>query len=145
MGSKRIASARWEGNLKEGKGTFNTSSGALKSIPYSFKTRFENEPGTNPEELIGAAHAGCFSMALAAGLAEKGMTPESVETTATVTLEPVDGKPTVSAIQLDVVARIPGADDAKFQTIAADTKENCPISRLLKPGTKITLNARLQT
>lgn len=142
---KRAASARWEGNLKDGKGTMSTSSGAIKETPFSFRTRFEDSPGTNPEELIGAAQAGCFSMALSAGLAEKGMTPERVDTTATVTLEPVDGKPTVSAIHLEVVARIPGADAAKFQAIAADTKENCPISRLLKPGTKITMNARLES
>lgn len=141
---KRVASARWEGNLKEGKGTMSTSSGALKGVPYSFRTRFEDSPGTNPEEMIGAAHAGCFSMALSAGLADQGMTPKSVETTATVTLEPVGGKPTVSAIHLDVVARIPGADPGKFQAIAADAKENCPISRLLKPGTSISMSARLE-
>jgi len=141
---KRVASARWEGNLKEGKGTMSSSSGALKELPFSFRTRFEEAPGTNPEELIGAAQAGCFSMALSAGLSEQGMTPQSVATTATVTLEPVDGKPTVSGIHLDVVAKIPGADDAKFQAVAAETKEQCPISRLLKPGTKITMNARLE-
>lgn len=142
--SKRVATARWEGNLKEGKGTMSTSSGAIRETPFSFRTRFEEAPGTNPEELIGAAQAGCFSMALSAGLADGGMTPQSVETTATVTLEPVNGKPTVSGIHLEVVAKIPGADAAKFQAIAADTKENCPISRLLKPGTTITMNARLQ-
>jgi osmotically inducible protein OsmC len=142
--SKRVASARWEGNLKEGKGSMSTASGAFKGVPFSFRTRFEEAPGTNPEEMIGAAQAGCFSMALSAGLADKGMTPQSVDTTATVTLEPVDGKPTVTGIHLDVVAKIPGGDDAKFQAIAAETKEQCPISRLLKPGTKITMNARLE-
>lgn len=144
MGSKRTASARWEGNLKEGKGTLDTSSGVLKNVPYSFKTRFENEPGTNPEELVGAAHAGCFSMALAAGLSERGMTPTRVATTATVSLDTVDGKPTVGSIHLEVTATIPGGDDGKFQAVAADTKENCPISRLLKPGTTITMKARLE-
>lgn len=142
--SKRIATARWEGNLKEGKGTMSGSSGAFKGMPYSFRTRFEDAPGTNPEELIGAAHAGCFSMALSAGLADAGMTPESVDTTAAVTLEPVDGKPTVTGIHLEVVARIPGADAAKFAAIADGTKQGCPISRLLAPGTKITLNAKLE-
>ena len=142
--SKRGASARWEGNLKEGKGTMSTATGALKEVPFTFHTRFGDAQGTNPEEMIGAAQAGCFSMALSHGLAEQGMTPQSVDTTATVTLEPVDGKPTIIGIHLDVVAKIPGADDAKFQAIAAETKEQCPISRLLKPGTKITMNARLE-
>lgn len=142
--SKRGASARWEGNLKEGNGSMSTASGAFKGLPFHFRTRFEEAPGTNPEEMIGAAQAGCFSMALSHDLSEQGMTPQSVDTTATVTLEPVDGKPTITGIHLDVVAKIPGADEAKFQAIAANTKDNCPISRLLKHGTKITMNARLE-
>jgi len=141
---KRTGSARWEGNLKGGRGTVSTASGALKNVPYTFSMRFEEAPGTNPEELVGAAHAACFSMALAATLSERGMTPTSVDTKATVTLEPVDGKPTVSSIHLETTAQVPNGDDAKFQAAAAETKDACPISRLLKPGTRITMSARLE-
>ena len=139
---KRTASARWEGNLKEGRGTMSTGSGALSKLPYSFRTRFEEQPGTNPEELIGAAHAGCFSMAFSAELGNAGFTPTHVATTATVTFEPVDGKPTVSAIHLEMSAKVPGIDAAKFQQIAEGAKQGCPISRLLK--TNITLSAKLE-
>ena len=140
---KRKGSAVWTGGLKEGKGTVSTESGVLKSAQYSFGTRFENGIGTNPEELIAAAHAGCFSMALSGQLGAASMTAESINTTATVTLEKTDAGFTVTAIHLDVVAKIPGADKAAFDTAAKNAKEGCPISRLLKPGTTITMDAKL--
>jgi osmotically inducible protein OsmC len=140
---KRTASARWEGSLKEGRGTMSSGSGAIAKLPYSFRTRFEDQPGTNPEELVGAAHAGCFSMAFSAELGNAGFTPSSVATTATVTFEPVDGKPTVSSIHLDMTAKVPGIDAVKFQQIAEAAKQGCPISRLLK--TNITLSAKLES
>jgi lipoyl-dependent peroxiredoxin len=139
---KRSASAVWKGDLKTGTGTMSTQSGALKDAAYSFVTRFEDKPGSNPEELIAAAHAGCFSMAFSAELGKAGLTPESVETTAEVTLEPVDGKPTVSRSHLRTRARVPGADQAKFDAAAAAAKAGCPISRLL--NTNITLEATLE-
>jgi osmotically inducible protein OsmC len=138
----RSASAVWKGDLKTGTGTMSTQSGALKDAAYSFVTRFEDKPGSNPEELIAAAHAGCFSMAFSAELGKAGLTPESVETTAEVTLEPVDGKPTVSRSHLRTRARVPGADQAKFDAAAAAAKAGCPISRLL--NTNITLDATLE-
>lgn len=138
----RKASAEWRGSLKEGRGTISGESGAISNLPYSFQTRFENEKGTNPEELIGAAHAGCFSMALSAGLGGAGMTPESIRTTAAVTLEKVEGGFAVTAVHLDVVAKIPGADRAAFEKAANDAKAGCPISKLL--NAKITMNARLE-
>ncbi len=137
----RKATARWEGGLKDGKGVVSGQSGAFKNLGYSFKTRFEESPGTNPEELIAAAHAGCFSMALSAELGKAGLTPQSVETTANVTLEMLPGGPTVTAIHLDVAARVPGADKAKFDAAADAAKKGCPISRLL--NAKITMGARL--
>jgi osmotically inducible protein OsmC len=140
---KRKGSAVWTGGLKDGKGTVSSESGVLKSAQYSFSTRFENGIGTNPEELIAAAHAGCFSMALSGQLGNAGMTAESINTTATVTLEKTDAGMTVTAIHLDVHAKIPGADPAAFDTAAKNAKEGCPISRLLKPGTTITMEAKL--
>ena len=137
----RKASAVWNGSLKEGKGTISTESKALSNAQYSFSTRFENGVGTNPEELIAAAHAGCFSMALSAQLGNAGITPESVETTASVTLEKTDAGFTVTKVHLDVAARIPGANAAAFEKAANDAKAGCPISRLLKA--EITMNARL--
>ncbi len=139
----RKASAVWQGGLKDGRGTVSTESGALSQLAYSFRTRFENEKGTNPEELIGAAHAGCFSMALSAQLGEAGMTPSRIETTATVTLEKETEGFAVTTIHLDVSATIPGADEAKFQAAANKAKEGCPISKLFKA--KITMQARLAT
>jgi len=139
----RKASAFWQGGLKDGRGTVSTESGALSQLAYSFRTRFENEKGTNPEELIGAAHAGCFSMALSAQLGEAGMTPSRIETTATVTLEKETEGFAVTTIHLDVSATIPGADEAKFQAAANKAKEGCPISKLFKA--KITMQARLAT
>ena len=138
----RKASAVWQGDLKSGKGTMTAPSGVMTNAAYSFATRFEEKPGTNPEELIAAAHAGCFSMAFSAELSKAGMTPERVETTAAVTLETVDGKPTVTKSHLTVKAKVPGADQAKFQEIANGAKAGCPISRLLKA--EITMEATLE-
>jgi len=138
----RKASAEWRGSLKEGKGTISGDSGAITNLPYSFKTRFENEKGTNPEELIGAAHAGCFSMALSAQLGGAGITPESIRTTAAVTLEKVGDGFGVTAVHLDVVAKIPGANRAAFEKAANEAKAGCPISKLL--NAKITMEARLE-
>ncbi|HZL71878.1 MAG TPA: OsmC family protein [Planctomycetota bacterium] len=138
---KRNASAVWKGGLKDGKGEVSTGSGALKSLPYSFTTRFEDAPGTNPEELIGAAHAGCFSMALSGQLGGMGMTAQSIATNATVTMEKLEAGWTVTAIHLDVTATIPGADAGAFQKAAQNAKAGCPISRLL--NTKITMDAKL--
>jgi lipoyl-dependent peroxiredoxin len=138
----RTANARWEGTLTEGTGVMRTGKGGLEGN-YSFKSRFEEGEGTNPEELIGAAHAGCFSMALSKGLADAGFTPVSIETTASVHLDRVDGAQTVTQIDLVTVANAPGIDDATFQKVAEGTKEGCPISRLLSPGAKITLSASL--
>lgn len=137
----RKASATWKGGLKDGKGTISTESGAVKNLPYDFRKRFENDPGTNPEELVGAAHAGCYSMALSLFAANAGLSLESVDTTAAVTLEAKGGGFAVTKIHLDVVAKLPGATPEQFAKIAEDTKNNCPISQLLKA--EITLNARL--
>jgi osmotically inducible protein OsmC len=139
----RKASAVWNGSLKEGKGTISTESGVLANTPYSFSTRFENARGTNPEELIAAAHAGCFTMALSAQLGNAGIKPEQLETTASVTLEKLDAGFTVTKIHLETKARIPGADKAAFEKAAQDAKTGCPISRLLKA--EITLATILQT
>jgi lipoyl-dependent peroxiredoxin len=138
---KRKASAVWQGGLKDGKGNISTASGVLSKTQYSFSTRFEEGAGTNPEELIAAAHAGCFSMALSHQLGEDGLTPKSIETEATLTMEKTDAGFTVTEIHLDVTANIPGTDDAKFQQIAEKAKTGCPISRLL--NTKITMTAKL--
>jgi osmotically inducible protein OsmC len=139
---KREASAVWRGDLKTGAGTISVKSGALKDASYSFGTRFENGAGTNPEELIGAAHAGCFSMALSAQLGNAGLKADSIETTATVTMDKVDPAGwTVTEVHLDTAARIPGATKEAFEKAANDAKAGCPISRLL--NTKITLSARL--
>src|SRR5688572_7396411 len=137
----RKASAVWQGDLKQGKGTISTESGVLKETQYSFTTRFENGVGTNPEELIAAAHAGCFSMALSAELGKANLTPTRIETTANVTMDKTDAGWTVTAVRLDTVATIPGAQPDVFQRIAEGAKAGCPISRLLKAD--ITLNARL--
>jgi osmotically inducible protein OsmC len=137
----RKASAVWKGSLKEGKGTISSDSGVLSDTPYSFSTRFENAKGTNPEELIAAAHAGCFTMALSAQLGNAGITPESLETTASLTLDKLDAGWTVTKIHLDVAARIPGAEKAAFDKAAENAKAGCPISRLL--NAQITMTARL--
>ena len=139
---QRKASAVWKGGLKDGKGTVSSSSGVLSNTPYSFTTRFENAPGTNPEELIAAAHAACFSMALSAQLSGANLPPESINTNATLTMEKLDSGWTITAVHLDVVARVPNADKAAFDTAAGNAKSGCPVSKLLKAD--ITMNARLE-
>jgi osmotically inducible protein OsmC len=138
---KQKASAQWQGSLKEGTGIMSTGSGALVDKPYSFKTRFEGEQGTNPEELIGAAHAGCFSMAFSMILGLAGFTPEKIATTATITLEPKDGGFAITASHLDVTASVPGLDDAQFQELAGKAKAGCPVSKVL--NATITMDAKL--
>jgi osmotically inducible protein OsmC len=140
---KRNANAEWRGGLKDGKGTISTDSGVLDSAQYSFSTRFEEGKGTNPEELIAAAHAGCFSMALSGQLGNAGLTAESIKTTASVKLEKTDAGFTVTEIHLNVAARVPGATEEQFETAANNAKAGCPISRLL--NAKITMEARLES
>jgi osmotically inducible protein OsmC len=139
---KRTASAVWTGDLKQGKGSISTQSGVLKETQYSFSTRFENGIGTNPEELIAAAHAGCFTMAASAALGKAGFTPEKLSTTAALTLEQVSGNWTITTVDLQMTARVPGIDKKKFDEIAADAKANCPVSRVL--NAKISLDAKLE-
>jgi len=141
MQINRTASAHWTGGLKDGKGLISTQSGALKDYPYGFASRFEGIAGTNPEELIGAAHAGCFSMALSGQLGNAGLTADSINTVAAVTLEKTDAGFTITKVHLDVTAKIPGASDEAFQTAAGNAKAGCPISRLLKA--EITMDAKL--
>jgi osmotically inducible protein OsmC len=138
----RTGSAVWSGGLKDGKGNLSTQSGVLKDTPYGFKTRFEDSPGTNPEELIAAAHAGCFTMALSAQLGEAGMTATRLETTASVSLDKADGGFAITAVHLTLVATIPGASEEAFKAAAMRAKEGCPVSKLLKAN--ITMDARLQ-
>ena len=138
---QRKGSAHWSGGLKDGKGTVSTASGVLNNAQYSFGTRFENGIGTNPEELIAAAHASCFSMALSAQLGNAGMTAESIDTTATVTLEKTDAGFTITSSHLEVNVKIPGADKAKFNEAAKAAETGCPISRVL--NAKITMDAKL--
>jgi osmotically inducible protein OsmC len=139
---KRKGSAVWSGGLKDGKGTVSTQSGVLNQAQYGFNTRFENGAGTNPEELLAAAHAGCFTMALSAQLGEAGMTAQKLETTATVSLDKVDGGFAIPAVHLELVATIPGASEAAFQEAARKAKEGCPVSKLFNAN--ITLDAKLQ-
>jgi osmotically inducible protein OsmC len=138
----RSASAVWHGNLKEGRGILSTQSGTLHEAQYSFGTRFENGVGTNPEELIAAAHAGCFTMALSGQLTSVELPPDSLETTATVTMEKTDDGPTVTKIHLVTRAKVPGIEKEKFDELAKKAKEGCPISRLLKAA-EISLDAQL--
>ena len=138
---KRKATAEWKGSLKEGKGSISTDSKVLSQAQYSFSTRFENGIGTNPEELIAAAHAGCFSMALSAELGKAGITPESIQTTATVTLDKLDAGWTITEVHLDVTGKIPNGDPKAFENAANTAKAGCPISRVL--NTKITMDAKL--
>ena len=139
---KRNASAVWKGGLKDGKGTISTDSGVLADTQYSFSTRFEDGKGTNPEELIAAAHAGCFSMALSGQLGAAGMTAERIGTTASVTLEKLDSGFAITAVHLTVTAKIPGADPAAFQTAANNAKAGCPVSKVL--NATITMDATLE-
>jgi lipoyl-dependent peroxiredoxin len=139
---KRKGSAVWRGGLKDGKGTVSTDSGVLSNTQYSFSTRFEDGKGTNPEELIAAAHAGCFSMALSAQLGNAGITAEQIQTTATVSLDKTDGGFSITAVHLDVTAKIPGADKQAFETAANNAKSGCPVSKVL--NATITMDAKLE-
>ncbi|HKW24543.1 MAG TPA: OsmC family protein [Terriglobales bacterium] len=139
---QRRASAEWKGSLKEGSGSVSSSSGVFSKTPFSFGTRFGDQPGTNPEELIAAAHAGCFSMALSAQLGTANLTPESIRTNATLTLEKLDSGWTITAVHLDVVGKVPKADAATFQKLADAAKTGCPVSKVL--NAKITMNAKLE-
>jgi lipoyl-dependent peroxiredoxin len=139
---KRSASAVWKGGLKDGNGTISTDSGVLSDTQYSFKTRFEEGNGTNPEELIAAAHAGCFSMALSNELGQAGLTADSIRTTAAVTLDKTDAGFAITAVHLDVSAKVPGADRQIFEAAASNAKAGCPVSKVL--NAQITMEARLE-
>jgi osmotically inducible protein OsmC len=143
MKINRHGSAQWQGGIKDGKGAISTESGALKNYPYGFASRFEGLPGTNPEELLAAAHAGCFTMALSLILGEAKLTAESMETSAKVTLEQVEGGYAITAVHLKLEARIPGADQETFEKLAGMAKAGCPVSKLFKAD--ITLDATLVT
>ncbi|CAI3790884.1 Peroxiredoxin OsmC [Pseudomonas sp. MM221] len=138
---KKTASAIWQGGLKDGKGLLSTESGALKQNPYGFNTRFEGTPGTNPEELIGAAHAGCFSMALSMMLGEAGLTADRIDTAAEVTLDKLPDGFAITAVHLVLRAKVPGASEAQFLEIANKAKEGCPVSKVL--NAEISLDAAL--
>ena len=138
---KTQGSATWKGGIKDGVGSISTKSGALSAYPYGFASRFEGKPGTNPEELIGGAHAGCFTMALSLILGEAKLTAEHMETTAEVSLDQVDGGYAITAVHLTLRAKIPGTDQATFEGLAAKAKAGCPVSKLLKA--EITLDAQL--
>ena len=141
MKINRHGSAVWEGGIRDGKGAISTESGALKSYPYGFASRFEGKPGTNPEELIAAAHAGCFTMAFSLILGEAKFVAEHMETSAQVTLEQIDGGYAITAVHLALTAKIPGTDQETFEKLAARAKAGCPVSKLLKA--EITLDAKL--
>jgi len=138
---QRKASAVWKGGLKDGQGSISAPGGVLNNTPYSFATRFENAAGTNPEELIAAAHAGCFSMALTAQLGSANLTPESISTSVTLSLDKLDSGWTITASHIDVVGKVPGADAATFQKYAEAAEKGCPVSKVL--NAKITMNAKL--
>lgn len=140
---KRKGLATWTGGIKDGKGTVSTDSGVLEDTQFSFSTRFEDGKGTNPEELIAAAHAGCFSMALSGQLGKAGLTAESISTVATVTLDKSGDGFAITAVHLDVTAKIPGADKQAFDTATADAKSGCPVSKVLNAD--ITMDAKLET
>ncbi|MEP6741619.1 MAG: OsmC family protein [bacterium] len=139
---QRKASAVWQGGLKDGKGTISTDSGVLANTQYSFSTRFEDGAGTNPEELIAAAHAGCFSMALSGQLGQAGLTADSINTTASVNLEKTDAGFAITKVHLNVTAKVPGADQAAFEKAANNAKAGCPVSKVL--NAEITMNATLE-
>ncbi len=138
---QKTASAKWSGGIKDGKGYISTQTGVLKDAPYGFAARFEGGPGTNPEELIGAAHSGCFTMALSLQLTQAGLTAESIETKSTVTLDKDGEGFSITACHLDVKAKVPGADKATFEKLANAAKEGCPVSKLIAGNAKITLNS----
>ena len=139
---KRTGSAVWRGGIRDGKGTVSTESGVLEGAQYSFSTRFEDGKGTNPEELLAAAHAGCFSMALSKQIEDQGLKADSINTTAAVRLEKTDAGFTITKVHLDVTARVPGADAAAFETAANNAKAGCPVSRLF--NAEITMDAKLE-
>jgi osmotically inducible protein OsmC len=139
---KKSASAHWSGGIKDGQGSMSTETGTLREAPYGFSSRFEDGPGTNPEELIGAAHAGCYSMALSLELGKSGLTPDRIDTTAIVTLEKDGDGFAITAVHLICNAAVPGADKATFEKIAEATKQGCPVSKVLKAT--ITLDATLE-
>ena len=141
MKIKRRGSASWKGGLKDGRGSVTTDSGALQAYPYGFASRFEGQKGTNPEELLAAAHSGCFTMALSLILGEAKLVAEQMDTSAEVTLEQVEGGFAITAVHLTLKAKIPGADKATFESLAAKAKAGCPVSKLFK--TEITLDAQL--
>lgn len=141
MKIKRRGSAKWSGGIKDGKGAISTESGALKEYPYGFASRFEGKPGTNPEELLGAAHAGCFTMALSLILGEAKLTATQMDTTAEVALEQVEGGYAITSVHLTLRAKVPGATQETFAALAAKAKAGCPVSKLFK--TEITLDAAL--
>jgi lipoyl-dependent peroxiredoxin len=141
MKINRTGSADWQGGIRDGKGSISTESGAMNHYPYGFASRFEGQPGTNPEELIGAAHAGCFTMALSLTLTQAKLTIEKLETSAKVTLEQVDGGYAITAVHLTLRAKVPGIDQAGFEKLATDAKAGCPVSKLLKA--EISLDAQL--
>jgi lipoyl-dependent peroxiredoxin len=140
---KTHGSAVWQGGLKDGKGAISTQSGALKDYPYGFASRFEGKPGTNPEELIGAAHAGCFTMALSLILGEAGLRAERMETKAEVTLDKLADGYAITTVHLTLKAKVPGADRARFEELAGKAKAGCPVSKLLKA--EITMDATLES
>lgn len=140
---KKFASAHWSGGIKDGQGSISTDTGVLREAPYGFRSRFEDGPGTNPEELIAAAHAGCFSMALSLGLGNAGLTADSIDTRAAVTLDKDGDGFSITAVHLVCKARVPGADAASFEKIAQETKLACPVSKVLKAA--ITLEATLES
>ena len=140
---KRTANAQWRGDLKTGQGALTTASGVLSATPYSFHTRFEEGKGTNPEELLAAAHAGCFTMALSAQLGAAGLKPDKLETTATITLDKVGDGFSITKSHLDLVARVPGADKAKFDAAVKNAETGCPVSKLFRA--EISVNARLES
>ena len=141
MTIKKTASAHWEGDVKTGIGSISTETGVLNKAPYGFKARFEGGKGTNPEELIGAAHAGCFSMALSMSLGEAGLKPDSIDTQAEVSLDKVEGGYGITAVHLTLKAKVPGASQAQFEEATKKAKEGCPVSKVL--NAKITLDATL--
>lgn len=142
MKVNRTGSAVWQGGIKDGKGTMSTQSGALSAYPYAFSSRFEDQKGSNPEELIAAAHAGCFTMALSLIMGEAGLTPQKLSTTAQVTIEQVDDGFAITSIHLTLRGKVPGADQAKFEELAGKAKAGCPVSKLFKAT--ITLDAKLE-
>jgi osmotically inducible protein OsmC len=140
---RRKASARWQGSMQQGNGTISVQSGTLEDTPYSFNARFADGKGTNPEELVAAAHAGCFTMALTFALDNAGFTADAIDTEALLTMDPVDGKPTVTSVHLTTRARVPNIAAAQFAEIASGAKVNCVISRALSPAITVTLDASL--